>query len=193
MFLTIAAATAFSHRSYTSSRLARSLLKDSSNSALRTARDARRGRRTPAGLEQHVLAALRNGSRGQRRGVDEIARVATGRAQRAAQARERGCVEARRNRDHRVDALIHSQRAQVREHLDRDIARGVFVASEFAPVTQRHFVGPPAGSRQRGTPEARLASRRFDRERLVRDELAIAGDGQHVVVEVQAEHVRQEW
>jgi len=67
-----------------------------------------------------------------------------------------------------------------------DLANGsrvvMQVATQFAPVTQRHFIGPPAGSGQRGTSEAWLATHRFDRERLVRDELAIAGDGQHVVV-----------
>ena len=90
--------------------------------------------------------------------------------------------------DHRLDALADAQRAQMRVHLERDVARRGFVAPELAPVAERHLVGPAARGRQRRAAEARIARRGLDRQRLVGDELAIAGDGQRVVVEVEAVH-----
>ena len=61
--------------------------------------------------------------------------------------------------------------------------------AELAPVDQRHFVRPATRGRQRRAPEARLARRGLHRQRLVGEQLAIAGDGQRVVVEVDAVHV----
>ena len=108
--------------------------------------------------------------------------------QRAAQRRQRARVEIGGHGDHRVDALAHAQRAQVRVHLERHVARARFVAPELAPVTSDTSSGRPRAAASAARAEARFARRGLDRQRLVREQLAIAGDGQRVVVEVDAVH-----
>ncbi len=150
--------------------------------------DSRGRGRTPAGLEQHVVAALGHRRGAQRRRVDEITRIHAGRVQRAAQRGECAGVEIGRHRDDRVDAFGDAQRVQVDEHLAGHVARCRLVAAELAPVIQRHLVRTAACNGQRGGTGTRFARGGLDRQRLAREQLAIACDGERVVIEVDAVH-----
>ncbi len=147
---------------------------------------------TPAGFEHHVVFAVGHGGRGERGAIGEVARLDAGGAQRATQAGQRRRVEIGGHGDHRLDAVGHGQRAQVRVHFQRHVARGVFIAAQLAPVGQRDLVGAPARHGQRHAPEARVAGHGLHRQRLVGDQLAVARDGEGVVVEVQAVHVQSD-
>ena len=79
---------------------------------------------------------------------------------------------------------------------ERDVARGVVVAAELAPVRERHFrSGRPRAAASAARPKRGSLRGDLHRQRLVREQLAIAGDGQRVVVEVEAVHgvVRCSW
>ena len=82
------------------------------------------------------MRALGDGRGGDSGGVDEIARVAAGRVERATQAHQRVGVEIGGHGDDGVDALRDRKRAQVRRHFDRDAARGVLGPAELAPVVE---------------------------------------------------------
>ena len=56
-------------------------------------------------------------------------------------------------------------------------------------MPERHLVRPAARGGERRAAEAGVASRGLHRQRLVDEQLAIAGDGQGVVVEMDAVHV----
>ena len=91
--------------------------------------------------------------------------------------------------DHGVDAFGHSQRAQVR----RASRRATLRAADSLRPSSRQWLSDTSSGRPRAAAsaartEARLARRGLDRQRLVREQLAIACDGQRVVVEVKAVH-----
>ena len=118
------------------------------------------------------------------------------RAERAAQCGQGLRVEIGGHGHHGVDSFGDAQRAQMRVHFQRDLARGLIVAPQLAPVSQGHFIGTATRHGQRHASEARVAGHRLHGQRLVGDELAVARDGQGVVIEMQAVHglaVRCSW